>query len=173
MKVLPSVRCAVLISILCTLAACSQGNSSRAASPASDSAAPGGGGWASNGATACEMYLTPEFVGEIFENPAGHAKKLSAQSCSFETPDLASIAITLIAGGPAAFDAHQPYLADPVPLPGVGDKAVRTAIGGIEAVKGNNRMCDVDVTPPFASRLKGEALALKLGEVCNKVFALP
>lgn len=128
--------------------------------------------WVANGGDACEKYLTSDFVGQIFKSPAGHAKKLSAQGCSFETPDYASINITLTAGGPSVFDAHQKYLSNPVPLSGVGDKAVRTA-SGIEAVKGQNRMCGVDVMPPFGNKLSGEALAKKLGELCNRLFALP
>jgi hypothetical protein len=59
-----------------------------------------------------------------------------------------------------------------VPLPGVGDKAVRSATG-VEAVKGNDRMCGIDVMPPFGNKLSGDALAQKLGEICNKLFALP
>jgi len=140
---------------------------------ASANAAPKDGQlWVANGATACEKYLTPDFAGQIFANPAGHAKQLSAQACSFEAPDFASISITLIAGGPSVFDAHQKYLVDPVPVSGVGDKAVRTA-SGIEAVKGQNRMCTIDVMPPFGHKLSGEALARKVGELCNKLFALP
>ena len=128
--------------------------------------------WVANGATACEKYLTPDFVGQIFKDPAGHAKKLSAQGCSFDTPDFASITIMLTAGGPSVFDAHQKYLTNPVPLSGVGDKAVRTA-SGVEAVKGQNRMCTIDVMPPFGNKLSGDALARKVGELCNKLFALP
>jgi len=128
--------------------------------------------WPNNGAIACEKYLTPDFVGQIFKNPAGHAKKLSAQGCSFETPDFASINITLSSAGPAVFAAHQKYLSNPVPLSGVGDKAVRTA-SGIEAIKGQNRMCGIDVVPPFGNKLSGEALAKKVGEICNKLFSLP
>jgi hypothetical protein len=163
--------------LLCALVACSQdaaplaaGNSERA----SQTIATGGASsdWISNGATACDKYLTPDLVDQIFPNPAGHAKKLGAQGCSFETPDFASINITLSAGGPSVFDAHQKYLTAPVPLSRVGDRAVRTATG-IEAVKGADRMCGIDVMPPFGNKLKGDALAQKLGEVCNTLFALP
>jgi hypothetical protein len=151
--------------LLATVTVCSK-SASATATPAD------GQLWVTNGGDACAKYLTPDLVGQIFTNPAGHAKKLSAQGCSFETPDFASINITLTAGGPKAFDAHQKYLSNPVPLSGVGDKAVRTA-SGIEAVKGQNRMCGIDVMPPFGNKLSGEALAKKLGEICNKLFALP
>ena len=64
------------------------------------------------------------------------------------------------------------YLTDPVPVAGVGDKAVRTMLG-IEAAKGADRMCSIDVMPPFATKTSGEALAHKLGTICNQLFALP
>lgn len=161
--------------LLCTLAACSHGNgSSNNANPSPDSASPGassGSDWASNGATACEKYLTPDFVAQIFPKPEGHAKKLAGWACSFETSDSSNISITLMNAGPAAFEADQKNLSNPVPLSGIGDKAVNS-MTGVEAVKGN-RMCDIGVMPPFGNKLSGAALAQKLGEVCNKLFALP
>jgi hypothetical protein len=167
----------ILLSIVagCAITACSRGTSAPGGDqPAPKTAggdAPAGSAWIANGATACEKYLTPEFVAQIFRNAAGSRKTLSAQACSFETPDFASINITLSAAGPSVFDAHQKYLTDPVPLAGVGDRAVRSATG-IEAVKGRDRMCGIDVMPPFGNRLSGEALARKTGEICNKLFAL-
>ena len=159
------VATAAVIALLTLAVGCSK-PASATATPITDQ------DWVANGATACEKYLTPEFVGQIFKNPAGQAKKRGVQGCGFETPDYASISITLTAGGPSVFDAHQKYLTNPVALDGVGDKAVRTA-SGIEAVKGQNRMCGIDVMPPFGNKLSGEALAKKLGEICNKLFALP
>ena len=165
-----------LVSAACMLVACSKGASTAANESASaNSASASGGstsGWIANGATACDRYLTPDVVGAIFKNPAGRSKKLSGQACSFDTADSSSISITLIQGGPAALDAHMKYLTDPVAFAGVGDKAIRDATG-IEAVKGTDRMCDIDVMPPFGNKLSGEALAQKVGEICNKLFALP
>jgi len=167
-----------LISVACTLVACSHGASTTAngGTSANSASASGGStsgsGWIANGATACGKYLTPDVVGAIFKNAVGKTKKLSGQACSFDTTDFSSISITLIQGGPATLDAHMKYLTNPIPLAGVGDKAVRDATG-IEAVKGNDRMCDIDVMPPFGNKLSGEALAQKVGEICNKLFALP
>ncbi len=160
----------------CSIAACSQrtsapGGDPRASKTAGSDAAAGSA-WIANGATACDRFLTQDVVGQIFKNANGHSKQLSAQGCSFETPDFASINITLAAGGPSVFNAHQKYLSDPVPLGGVGDKAVRTATG-IEAVKGQDRICGIDVMLPFGNKLSGEALAQKTGEICNRLFALP
>ncbi len=153
------------------LVACSQSTSAPTASTASKSAALASQ-WTDHGATACDAYLTPAVVGEILAKPDGHAKKLSAQSCAYETNDFANISITLTAGGVRGLDAHMPYLVDTSPLAGVGDKAVRTATG-IEAAKGADRTCSVDVTPPFAAKEKGDALAQKLGAICNTLLALP
>ena len=35
------------------------------------------------------------------------------------------------------------------------------------------RICSIYVKPPFGNKIKGEAMAQKLGEVCTKLFALP
>jgi len=168
------LRCIVVAGLLAAITACSQGNDSSGASSAasgSASTATSDSDWASNGATACEKFLTPDFVAQIFPKPEGHAKKLAGWSCSYETSDFSNINITLMNAGAAAFEADQKNLSNPVPLPGVGDKAVNS-MTGVEAVKGN-RMCDIGVMPPFGNKLSGDALAHKLGEICNKLFALP
>jgi hypothetical protein len=167
-----------LACVLPSLSACSQGVPGAAGhnvpmkSAAAASGSTNGSDWTANGAAACDTYLMPDVLDAIFNNPAGHSKKLSGQACSYNTSDFSSITITLVQGGPEVFDAHQKYLTNAVALAGVGDKAVRHATG-IEAVKGNDRMCDIDVMPPFGNKLSGEALAQKTGEICNKLFALP
>ena len=169
-----SIRCIVVAGLLAATAACSPGNGSSGAANAvsvSSSTASSGSDWASNGATACDKYLTADFVAQIFAKPEGHAKKLAGWACSFETSDSSNISITLMNAGPAAFEADQKNLSNPVPIAGIGDKAVNS-MTGVEAVKGN-RMCDIGVMPPFGNKLSGAALAQKLGEVCNKLFALP
>lgn len=165
------LRRATAACVGCALAACTQGTStpgvgSGGTPPATDA------NWIANGATACDTYLTPAVVAGILKKPAGHTKKLSPQACAYETSDFASISITLMPGGTNGLDMHMKYLVDPVPLPGVGDKAVRTMIG-IEAAKGTDRMCSIDVMPPFATTASGEPLAQKLGAICNQLFALP
>ena len=165
---------------LCSFAACSQGASTSGSGGTSANAAAAtsgsatGGDWVANGATACEKYLTPDVVAAILTHPAGKNKTLSAQACSYETTDSGgTIAITLASAGPEAFDQYQKYLVDAVSLPGVGDRASRS-MTGIDAVKGDNRMCTIDAGgAPGSTNLRGEALAQKLGEICNKLFALP
>jgi hypothetical protein len=166
-------KCSAVAGVL--LAACAQAPS--AASGASQSAPAGaaqassGTAWIHNGAIACDTFLTPEVLGEIFKNPAGHSKKLSAQACRFSTTDLAAINITLIQAGPAVFDTEAKNRDGATPLPGVGDKAVQSTIG-IEAVEGTDRICRITIVPPFGNKLRGEPLARKLGDVCNQLFAI-
>jgi hypothetical protein len=160
----------------CALAACAQGGSTSGTSRAPSTAAANAGAgshWTDYGATACDTYLTPEVVAQILTNPEGRSRKLSAQACTYESADHGgSITITLTSAGPDAFDHYQQYLVNPVPLPGVGDKASRSMIG-IDAVKGNDRTCTIDAGgAPGSTRLRGEALAQHLGAICNKLFAL-
>ncbi len=167
------LRCAITVFAACALAACTQststpGKNGGRAAPSSAT----GAYWIANGATACDTYLTTAVVAGILKKPAGHTKKLSPQACAYETADFASISITLMGGGTTSLDLHMKYLVDPVPVAGIGDKAVRTMVG-IEAAKGADRMCSIDVTPPFATTTSGEALAQKLGAICNQLFALP
>jgi hypothetical protein len=177
MNDITSLRYAIFVCVLCALAACTQksvptsvqnGGASQSIASAPATGAP----WIANGATACDTYLTAAVVADILKNPSGHTKKLSPQACAYETTDFANISITLIPGGTNSLDRHLQYLPDPVPLAGVGDKAVRTMLG-VEAAKGADRMCSIDVTPPFAATTSGEALAQKLGAICNQLFALP
>ena len=165
--------------MLCALAACSQNHGSNNVGPsdssaaASNQAAPSNG-WIANGATACDKYLTPDVVAAILSHPAGKTKRLSGQACTFESNDSGgNISITLSNAGSAAFDQYQQYLVDPRPLAGVGDKA-SSSLTGIDAVKGNDRTCTIDAGgAPGSTKLTGDALAQKLGEICNKLLALP
>ena len=171
-RILWTAGCACLPA---TTAACSPlaphdpaGRDSRASSASkigSDSVS-----WSSHGSTACQQYLNPDLVGQIFEKPAGQSKQLGNGWCSFDTPSFKGIDIVLIHVGASAFDTD-PNTQDATPISGVGDKAVRTA-SGIEAYKMHRGICQIDVTPLFTAKLKGAALAQKLGKVCNQLFAL-
>ncbi len=173
-------RAIALVVTLGVLAACSQGASNPPGERASAAAAAptpvtaNSNTWIANGATACEKYLTPDVVAAILTHPSGQSKKLSTQACAYSTADFGgTISITLMQVGTAGLDMDLKNLPDPVPLSGVGDKAVRTMLG-IEAAKGNDRMCSIDAGgAPGSTKLKGEALAQKLGEICNNLFALP
>src|SRR5690348_8278472 len=167
--------------LLCALAGCSQNGESNAPASGNRNAPANGhtaaapnGGWIAHGATACEKYLTPDVVAAILSHPAGKSKRLSGPACTHESGDSGgSISITLSSAGPAAFEQYQQYLVDPRPLAGVGDKA-SSSITGIDAVKGNDRTCTIDAGgAPGSTKLTGGALAQKLGEICNTLFALP
>jgi hypothetical protein len=151
---------------LCAATGCS-GSSATAAAVA-------GNHWTDNGATACDTYLTHDLVSAVLTNPAGQSKKLSVQSCTYQTSDSGgSITITLTNAGLSAFDHYQQYLVNPVPLPGVGDKASQSIIG-IDAAKGADRGCDIDAGgAPGSLKLHGAELGQKLGAICNQLFALP
>lgn len=129
------------------------------------------GTWTSHGSSACQQFITPEFANELFENANGKSSRLSDWSCSFDTPDGKSINLVLIDASAGTFDAD-PNVQRATPIGGIGEKAVRTA-AGVEAYKAQRGICQIDVMPPFGLKLKGEALTQKLGELCNKLFALP
>lgn len=168
-----------LVCVLCETSACTPGTPASAdgSNTATATASATGNStdanvWVNNGATACDKYLTPDVVAEILTHPAGQSKKLSAQACAYKT-DAGNIDITLTNGGLKGFNVRLQYLVDPVPLPGVGDKAVRS-VGGIAALKGSDRGCSIHAGgAPGSTKLTGEALAQKLGAICNKLFALP
>jgi hypothetical protein len=163
---------AATLAIGLALAACSHkappASNQEAAAPMRASPASG---WIANGAVACEKFLTPDLVSRIFAKTDGHAKPLSGQACSYETPEGNSINITLIAAPRASFDAD-PNTQGATLVGGIGDNAVRTA-SGIESFKDGKGICQIDVMPPFGNKLSGDALAQAVGVVCNKLFALP
>jgi len=123
--------------------------------------------WSANGGTACERYLTPAVTDAILNSHAGSPKRADATSCnSFP------IYIKLSAANVAAFRAQLPRVADAHPIVGIGDAAYWNEAGALSAVKGD-RGCVINVLVPGSTKVTGEALAQKLGAVCNQLFALP
>jgi hypothetical protein len=164
---------------LCVIAGCSKvsapgASSASSASSSTSATSARAGAWIKNGAEACNKYLTQDVLAALLTTPAGESKVLSPQACSYTTADSGgTITITLTEAGPAVFDAFQKYLVDPVPLPGVGDKASQSIIG-IDAVKGNDRNCSIDAGgAPGSLKMHGAELGRKLGAICNQLFALP
>lgn len=167
--------------LACTLGATASCSQSASRDPASanpnaashSTAANASADWENKGSTACQQYLTPEFVGQIVDKPSGQSERLSDASCSFRTSHGTgtNVTIILIGAGASAFDGD-PNTQGGTPLTGIGDKAMRTH-SGIEAYKSQRGICQIDVSPPFGNKLKDDALAQKLGEVCNKLVALP
>ena len=130
-------------------------------------AAADGGGWIANGATACEKYLTPDVVAAILRNPAGHARRLDAHSCN-----VGPIYITLAVADIDVFRAEVPRILGAHPMGGVGDGAYWNGAGAVSAVKGHDRGCDISVIDPGAPKIHNAELGQKLGEICNKLFAI-
>jgi len=127
-----------------------------------------GSAWTANGATACEKYLTPDVVAAILRNPAGHPRRLDANSCN-----VGPIHISLIVADIDIFRAELPRIFQAHPIGGIGDGAYWNGAGALSAVKGHNRGCDISVIDPGAPKIHNAELGQKLGDICNKLFAIP
>jgi hypothetical protein len=125
-----------------------------------------GQAWMANGGSACEKYLTPEVLAAILIKPVGTAERLDATSCR-----AAGVYISLQVSSVQRFKLQLPQIIGTHPLVGVGDMAYWNQAGAVSAVKGNDRGCAISVIGAPA-KIHDEALGLKLGEICNKLFAL-
>jgi len=155
-----------LVAAICTLGACA-----RAGTPADNgaaSASAANSAWVNNGASACEKYLTPDVLAAILPNPAGLTQRIDGQSCH-----TGAIYISLIVADIDVFRQEVPRIVGTHPFAGVGDGAYWNAAGtSVAAVKGHTRGCHVSMIGA-ATKIQDEALAQKLGDICNKLFALP
>ena len=133
-------------------------------------AATGGGSvWIANGATACEKYLTPDVVAAILRTPAGHPRRLDVKSCN-----AGMIYIFLKVADIDVFRLEVPRIAGAHPISGIGDGAYWNEAGALSAVKGHDRGCDISIIgAPGELKIHNAALGQKLGEICNKLFAIP
>ena len=130
--------------------------------------AAGGGAWIDNGATACEKYVTPDVAAAILRAPAGHPRRLDAASCN-----VGPIYITLKVADIDVFRPEVPRIFGAHPIGGIGDGAYWNGAGALSAVKGHDRGCDISVIDPGAPKIHNAELGQKLGEICNKLFAIP
>jgi hypothetical protein len=126
--------------------------------------------WTANGATACEKYLTPEFVSAVLGDPPEPAKRTGPNSCTTRS---GSLYITLNTKDVNEFRRELPRIAGVHVMSGVGDAAYWNASGAVTAVKSPNRECVVGVLLQTSAKIHDAALGKKLGEICNKLFALP
>ena len=178
------LRLTVISCAICACFACGQSasNSANNVNPGANAigAAPDDSSdidrWVKNGATSCDKYLTADVIGAIFKDADGQSHAQDAQTCIFEAAhqpnhDFSTITISLRDGRNSVFEEN-PSTKNGTPLGGVGDKAVRTQEDGVQSVK-RDRICAIWVKPPNGNKLKGDAMAQKLGEVCTKIFALP
>lgn len=125
------------------------------------------GGWIANGGTACEKFLTPDVVAAILRSPAVHPRRLDANSCN-----AGPIYITLKVANIDVFRQELPRIVGVHLMTGVGDGAYWNAAGAVSAVKGHDRGCDISVIDPGAPKIHNAELGQKLGEICNKLFAI-
>jgi DNA-binding LytR/AlgR family response regulator len=107
-------------------------------------------------------------VAAILRNPAGHPRRLNANSCN-----VGPIYINLIVADIDIFRAELPRIFQAHPIGGIGDGAYWNGAGALSAVKGHNRGCDISVIDPGAPKIHNAELGQKLGEICNKLFAIP
>jgi hypothetical protein len=126
-----------------------------------------GSAWIDNGATACEKYLTHDVVSAILSGPAGAPQRIDAHSCH-----VGMIYIMLKVADIDVFRPERPRIAFAHPISGVGDGAFWNDAGGFSAVKGHDRGCDISVVGA-PTKIQGAALGQKLGDICNKLFAIP
>jgi hypothetical protein len=124
--------------------------------------------WTANGGTACEKFLTPDVMSAIAIAGPAPAVKDDAQSCHS-----GSVYISLKVADVATFKMEVPRIAMTHPMTGVGDAAYWNHAGAVSAVKAPDRGCDISVIgAPDTTKIKDEALGQKLGDICNKLFAL-
>ena len=123
--------------------------------------------WSANGGTACEKYLSPAVTDAILNSHAGPPKRTDPTSCNSYP-----IYVRLLPANVASFRSQMPRIAGAHPISGIGDAAYWNEAGALSAVKGD-RGCDINVLVPGSSKVTGEALARKLGLVCEQLFAIP
>ena len=138
-------------------------------------------GWTANGATACKKYLTLAFLAPLLPQPNGNGEaRQDGKGCVFgaESKDgSVSILIELRDHvSTADWDGtNKKYHPNAVAVTGVGDRAIRSADAySLYAYKTDGRTCAVVMMPlGNMPTLTGDALAKKMGTICNQLFALP
>jgi hypothetical protein len=137
--------------------------------PIYSSAGTPGAQWIANGSTACERYLTPEFLASVLIKPEGVATKVDANSCH-----TGEVYITLNVQSVDVFKLELPRIVGVTLISGIGDMAYWNHAGATSAVKGRDRGCDISVlNGPYLAKIHDGELGKKLGEICNELFALP
>ena len=127
-----------------------------------------GQAWTANGASACERFLTPEVEAAIVVRPTSHPERLDVNSCR-----AGIIYVTLKDANIDVFRQELKMIVGVHTMSGVGDGAYWNEAGAMSAVKGH-RGCDISVIgAPGQMKIHNADLGQKLGEICNKLFALP
>jgi hypothetical protein len=135
---------------------------------AASASAGQGQAWTANGASACEKYLTPDVVAAIEVAPSGRPERLDVNACR-----AGIIYISLKMADIDVFRQELKMIAGVHAMSGIGDGAYWNEAGAMSAVKGH-RGCDISVIgAPGQMKIHNAELGQKLGEICNKLFALP
>lgn len=167
---------------LCALSACSQGAStapsgvganaaSAVTAPISDAASSGTPG------NRCDVITAADMAG-ILTTPVKSELDPSGRECHYATPSayVSIIAQQIRPGNEMAWKVATTYNHVDVPLAGIGDTAMRNANGTKLAARKGDTYCGIQVVgydspDSTVTRDRGDALAKKLGVLCNKLFA--
>ena len=178
----------VLAIALCGSSACSRGaapaQAGTAMDPSGAAANAPSGDTGSMGAIAnpCDVITTAD-VASLFTAPA-KARSSAALSpeyknCQYATKsgDIVDVVVSQLGpGNDMAWKTATTYSHIDVPLAGIGDAAMRSNNGTKLAARKGNMFCGMqlsgyDSPDSTVTADRGEALARKLGALCNKVFA--
>lgn len=168
-------RLLLLIS-LCLLAACSKGASTAQAAGASTTLNAAAHGNAS--ANPCDV-ITAADVASILTAPATRKPGVDSVQCMYQTQSHATVTISVEKGDDekGAWMLATTYNATKNPLAGVGDEALYNPEGAILIARKGDTSCRVDVVGydnanamDDITKDRGEALARKLGALCNKLL---
>jgi hypothetical protein len=173
----PAVGLLVAIA-LSLLTACSQG----ASTPKTAAAATTKTSVAADGdapTNPCDVITAADVAG-ILTAPSTRKSGLTSASCMYQTQSRANVTIGVARGDEekGAWMLATTYNATKNPLAGVGDEALYNPDGTTLIARKGDTSCRVDVVGyDNASAMdditkdRGEALARKLGALCNKLFA--
>lgn len=137
--------------------------------------------WSANGASACQKLLTRDFLGAILVHAEGKSDgRAGGEGCVWgaDYPDGSNLISIDLFDHVSLADWNGVItrnFSGAVPVPGVGDRAVRTKDGTtVRAYKNGGRDCNVRLIPlGDVPKLSPDALGKKLGTICNQLFALP
>lgn len=178
------LKIGMLIFASCVLAACSQGAST---APASATASPDPTSTAQTSADTggksalgdpCDVITATGMAG-ILTPPTKRESYPSQPECHYATHS-AYVSIIVQPIGPdneMAWKVATTYSHVDVPLPGIGDTALRNANGTTLAARKGDMFCRIEVvgydspTDDTVTKDRGETLARKLGALCTKLFA--
>jgi hypothetical protein len=169
----------VLVFACCTTAACSQPANPSASNSGTDSvaaSAPADDGTSDSVKPLdCDKLFTLADVAGVLDSPVVLSRNSVSNGCNFENE---RVAIQVWSGKDTTAEMSwndvtaSPDSANFVDLPGVGDQARRRASNGFEVLsRKGNLYCFASRSSNTETSIGAEALAKRLGALCNKVFA--